>query len=165
MTRPLHIHPSLPVRTPHGVTISLDEDLAHLIPCLWRLGLRTRSSCQDYGTLLAMSGPGLPVGDSRWVDFYSGRVWMEMDAKHAERFVGLLSRDGELRLALSQWGLADSWVCIRPVLPDLVDTRGRTADSAHLFFPRNHLDRVLDVLRDEEPSTTNGPEEWYRSES
>lgn len=118
-----------------------------LLRLLWELGVRTRSSCQDYGALLAMSAPGLPVGDPRWMDFYTGRVWVEMDAAHAEDLVGWLSRDGELRLAMSQWGMADSWMWTRPILPNLVGGRGRTADSAHVVFPRHHLQRVLNVLQ------------------
>ncbi|WP_160050865.1 hypothetical protein [Nocardiopsis sp. FR4] len=118
-----------------------------LLRLLWESGVRTRSSCQDYGALLAMTAPGLPVGDQRWVDFYTGRVWVEMDAAHAEDLAGRLSRDGELRLAMSQWGMAESWVWTRPILPDLVGGRGRTADSAHVFFPRHHLQKVLNVLQ------------------
>jgi hypothetical protein len=120
-----------------------------LLQHLWELGVRTRSSCQDYGALLAMTAPGLPVGDPRWVDFYTGRVWVEMDAAHAEDLAGRLSRDGELRLAISQWGTAESWMWTRPILPDLVGGRGRTADSAHLFFPREQLARVVHVLRED----------------
>jgi hypothetical protein len=80
------------------------------------------------------------------VEFFTGRVWVEMDADHAETVVGMLSRDGELRLAMSQWGMRESWWWVRPILPGLAGGRGRTSDSAHLFFPREHLDRVLDVL-------------------
>jgi hypothetical protein len=120
-----------------------------LLRLLWGLGVRTRSSCQDYGDLLAMSAPGLPVGDPRWVEFFTGRVWVEMDADHAEAVVGMLSRDGELHLAMSQWGMPESWLWFRPLLPDLARDRGRTSDSAHVFFPREHLPQVLKVLRRE----------------
>ncbi|MFV2196177.1 hypothetical protein [Nocardiopsis sp. LOL_012] len=146
MAVPAQIHPFEQMTTPGGVQVPVDEDLVPLLERLWALGMRTKSSCQDYGALLAMSAPGLPAGDQRWVDFHADRCWVEMDAADAEELVGLLSRDGELRMAVSQWGTARSWLCVRPLLPALEKTSGHTASSAHLFFPREHLDRVLHVL-------------------
>ena len=57
-------------------------------------------------------------------------------------------RDPELRLALSQWGLAESWWCVRPLLPELIGGRGKAAPSAHLLFPHEHLERVVNVLHE-----------------
>lgn len=148
MTSPPTLHPWCPLRTPQGAQVPIDEDLVPFIARLWELGIRTRSSCQDYGAMLAASPPGLAAGDRRWVDFCAGRAWLELEAEDAERLVGLLSRDSELRLALSQWGLTESWWCVRPLLPELIGGRGRTAPSAHLLFPREHLDRVMNVLRE-----------------
>jgi hypothetical protein len=93
-----------------------------------------------------MSAPGLPTGDQRWIDFYQGRAWVELEAEHAERLVGLLSRDKEVHIALAQWGLPESWMCVRPVLPDLAGGSARTAPSTHLFFPQDQVERIADAL-------------------
>lgn len=98
--------------------------------------------------MLAAAPPGLAAGDRRWIDFCADRAWLEPEAEDAERLVGLLSRDPELRLALSQWGLAESWWCGRPPLPELIGGRGKTAPSAHLLFPHEHLERVENVLHE-----------------
>ncbi|WP_152514125.1 hypothetical protein [Nocardiopsis valliformis] len=148
MTSPPTLHPWRPLRTPQGAQVPIDEDLVPLITRLWELGIRTRSSCQDYGAMLAASPPGLAAGDRRWIDFCADRAWLELETEDAERLVGLVSRDPELRLALSQWGLTESWWCVRPLLPELIGGRGKTAPSAHLLFPREHLERVVNVLRE-----------------
>ncbi|RKS07201.1 hypothetical protein DFP74_2858 [Nocardiopsis sp. Huas11] len=140
------LHQSRILRTPQGSDVPIDGALVPFISRLWGMGMRTRSSCQDYGDLLAMSVPGLPAGDQRWIDFYKGRVWVELEAGHAEQLVGLLSRDRELHMALAQWGLPESWTCVRPILPDLTGGPARTAPSAHLFFPRSDVKRVVGVL-------------------
>ncbi|MFL1381321.1 hypothetical protein [Nocardiopsis protaetiae] len=118
-----------------------------LVGLLWERGIGTRSCCQDYGDLLALHAPGLPVGDPGWVAFFTGRVWVEIDTDDTDSLMRVLVRDGELRLAMSQWGLPGSWMWVRPVLPDMVGEGARAAGSTHLFFPREHLDRVVRVLR------------------
>lgn len=74
-------------------------------------------------------------------------MWVEIDADDTDSLMRVLVRDGELRLAVSQWGLPGSWMWVRPVLPDLVGEGVRAVDSTHLFFPREHLGRVVRVLR------------------
>jgi hypothetical protein len=153
MTPQTHVHPCRPLRTPHGVTVPIDHDLATLLPRLWDLGIHTKSSCQDYGESLAACGPGTPSADPRWIDFYSGRIWLLLRADHAERLVSILSRDRELHLSLAQWTLPDSWLCLRPVVPSMDGGTPQWSPDAHVFFPRKHLARVEAVLADSLAST------------
>lgn len=123
----------------------MDRDLVPLILRLWDLGLSTKASCQDFGESLKNSGPGLPPGDPRWGDFYAGRVWLKLAPAPAEHLVTVLGADRELSIAMNEWGRADSWLCVRPVVPDVYGGPARTKDT-HLFFPRGHLDHMVDVL-------------------
>ncbi len=141
----MQIHPARSLRSPSGVAVLIDSDLVPLVLRLWALGLRTKASCQDFGESLGGSEPGLPPSDQRWVAFSAGRVWLKMRPDHAERLIGILGTDRELRPALCEWGRDDSWICVRPVTPDLRGGPPRTGDT-HLFFPREHLRRVVEIL-------------------
>lgn len=143
---PLHRpHPTQLLHTPGGTPVPIDRDLVPLIRRLWERGIRTKASCQDYGESLTDSGPGMPSSDPRWADFHTGRVWLKMRPDHAERLITLLGANRELSFAMRQWGTADSWLCVRPVTPDLSGGPARTGD-VHVFFPQKHLDRVVEVF-------------------
>lgn len=125
----------------------IDRDIVPLVRRLWELGLHTKSSCQNYGESLLTSGPGMPAGSRRWGSFYLDRVWLKLRAIDGEHLVGLLSRDPYLRFPISQWAMPESWLCVKPVLPNPVSGQARSElEAVHLFFPREHLDRVLTAL-------------------
>lgn len=126
--------------------VPIDCELVPLVSRLWGLGIDTRASCQDYGESLTAYAPGLPQGDQRWIDFYSGRVWLKLAIDHAERLVSLLSMDGDLQVAMSEWARPDSWLCVRPVVPSIITGRAYSAQTTHVFFPQSHLAQVVEVL-------------------
>lgn len=130
--------------------VPIDRELVPLVRRLWELGIDTRSSCQDYGESLTAPAPGRPPGDQRWIDFYSGRVWLKLATDHAELLMSLLSVDGDLRAAMSEWARPDSWLCVRPVVPNIITGRAYSAQTTHVFFPRPHLAQVVDVLAHQE---------------
>ena len=145
MSAPLQTHETQLLRTSSGVHVPIDRDLVPLILRLWSLGLNTRASCQNFGESLEDSGPGIPPGDPRWSAFYADRVWLKLSPAPAEHLITLLGADKELSIAMNEWGRAASWLCMRPVVPDVYGGPARTRDT-HLFFPRKHLDHVVEVL-------------------
>jgi hypothetical protein len=141
------LHPTDSLATPNGTVVPIDRDIVPLVLRLWELGLHTKSSCQNYGESLAVSGPGMPPGAQRWASFHLDRVWLKLRPDDGERLVTLLARDPHLRFPMSQWDTPESWLCVKPVLPSPADGRPRPGSEAvHLFFPRDQLDRVLTVL-------------------
>ncbi|RCV56658.1 hypothetical protein [Marinitenerispora sediminis] len=139
-------HPCERLTAPDGRTVHVDLALVRLISLLWNLGIRTRASCQDYGESL-QAHPGLLSGDPRWIDFHRGRVWLKLRAADAQRLITMVSTDRELRAGLRRWATADSWLAVRPVVPDAFGVGADTSDDVHLFFPCAHLERVERLLR------------------
>lgn len=114
---------------------------------LWDLGIRTKASCQDFGESLHTSpAPGIPAGDQRWADFYRGRVWLKLPADGAHDLTTLLSADTELRSCMREWARPRSWICVRFLVPNAFGATATTSPDAHIFFPREHLPRVMHTL-------------------
>ncbi|QUX26886.1 MULTISPECIES: hypothetical protein [Nocardiopsis] len=145
MSVPLKTHEIQLLEAPSGVRVPIDRELVPLVLRLWSLGMNTRASCQNFGESLKGSGPGMPPGDPRWSAFYTDRVWLKLRPAPAEHLITLLGADRDICIAMNEWGRAESWLCVRPVVPDVYGGPARTRDT-HLFFPREHLDHVLEVL-------------------
>ena len=132
-------HPSVCLTSPYGDKVQIDEEIAELIQLIWNTGLYTWNSCQDnFGYV--------------WIHFAS--------ADEASEFLTIVQKygDKELRLRANpydvdphdRWQLGmrygvwdDTWLIAAINSVHKRDTH----ITISIRFPREHLDRVVGVMR------------------
>jgi hypothetical protein len=135
-------HATVPLRTPAGDVVEIDEEMAPLIRQLWRLGYITHMCCQDAGE--AIIGGGLTHVHESLRDTTAAR-------NKGRALVKLAAHQGPALLTALR-SLHDSglWLASISVSPDGL------SPWVSIGFPRDHIAQATDLLCSSDVASLSG---------
>jgi hypothetical protein len=142
------IHPTECLTAPDGASADIDVEIVPLVRALWRLGLATTASCQDFGEGTAGQRSANPrpswYGGDAFIAYYTGWAWLKMPVPDALRLATLLlGTDFRDRVA-RRWQHG-SWRMHIPVIFD-VDHGITPDDTAQIHLPKDQVPDLTQTL-------------------
>jgi hypothetical protein len=147
---PPNIHPCDRLTTPAGDVVDIDREIAPLVSALWKLGLTTLATCQDFGDgtagLRELEQRPPRYGGDAFIAYWRGYAWLKMPTNDATILLNALLNTALGDHVRNRWQ-PESWRLHVPLIYEAgygIDL----AAATQIHFPRSQIAELTDVLAD-----------------